>query len=160
MFAADVFIIDPNWKWQAQMSFLLKDKKSMIYNGIILVESSQVAQWVKNLPAKQETRVWSLGWEDPLEEGMADHFSILTWEIPGTEEPGRLQSKGSHRVGHDWSNWPHMHEILSNKKEQISDIQNNMNTSQNFQLSERNWNRKYMFYYYMYRKFRKGRANL
>ena len=57
MFAADVFIIDPNWKWQAQMSFLLKDKKSMIYNGIILVESSQVAQWVKNLPAKQETRV-------------------------------------------------------------------------------------------------------
>ena len=55
MFTADLFIIDPNWKWQAQMSFLLKNKKSMIHNGIILAES--LAQWVKNLSAKQETRV-------------------------------------------------------------------------------------------------------
>ena len=114
----------------------------MIYNGIILSKASQVAQWVKNLPAKQETRVWSLGWEDPLEEGMADHSSILAWEIPGTEEPSMLQSKGSQRVGHDWNNWPHMHVILSNKKEQISDIQNNMDTSQNYQLSERNQKQK------------------
>ena len=92
-------------------------KKAWYINGVILSESSQVAQWVKNLLAKQETRVWSLGWEDPLEEGMADHSSILAWEIPGTEEPGRLQYKGSQRVRHDWSNWPHMHKILSNKKE-------------------------------------------
>ena len=45
---------------------------------------------VKNLPAMQETQVQSLGWEDPLEKGMATHFSILAWRIPWTEEPGRL----------------------------------------------------------------------
>ena len=45
---------------------------------------------VKNLPAMQETQVQSLGWEDPLEKGMATHSSILAWRIPGTEEPGRL----------------------------------------------------------------------
>ena len=48
----------------------------------------------------QETRVWSLGWEDPLEEGMATHSSILAWRIPRTEEPGGLQSTGSPRVRH------------------------------------------------------------
>ena len=52
---------------------------------------------VKNLPAKQETRVGSLGWEDPLEKGMATHSSILGWEIPLTEEPGGLQSLGSQK---------------------------------------------------------------
>ena len=49
----------------------------------------------------KETRVWSLGQEDPLEEEMATHFSIAAWEIPRTEEPGRLQSMGSQRVRHD-----------------------------------------------------------
>ena len=49
----------------------------------------------------QETRVLSLGWEDPLEKEMATHSSILAWEIPWTEEPGGLQSMGSHRVRHD-----------------------------------------------------------
>ena len=48
----------------------------------------------KNLPAVQETRVQSLGWEDPLEEDMAVHSSILAWRIPWTEEPGGLQSQG------------------------------------------------------------------
>ena len=56
---------------------------------------------VKNLPAVQETLVRSLGWEDPLEEGMATHSSILVWRIPWTEEPGGLQSMGSPRVGHE-----------------------------------------------------------
>ena len=60
-----------------------------------------VAQSVKNLPAVQETRVGSLGWEDPLEKEMATHSSILAWKISWTEEPGGLQSMGSHRVGHD-----------------------------------------------------------
>ena len=60
-----------------------------------------MAQMVKNLPAMQETRVPSLGQEDPLEKGMAAHSSILSWRIPWTEEPGRLQSLGSQRVGHD-----------------------------------------------------------
>ena len=60
-----------------------------------------MAQIVKNLPAMQETQVRPLGQEDPLEEGMATHSSILAWEIPWTEEPGGLQSMGSQRVGHD-----------------------------------------------------------
>ena len=55
---------------------------------------------VKNPPAKQETKIPSLGGEDLLEKGMATHSSILAWEIPRTEEPGRLQSMGSQRVGH------------------------------------------------------------
>ena len=63
--------------------------------------ASMVAQTVKNLPAMQETRVRSLGWEDPLEEGIATHSSTLAWRIPWTEEPGRLQSMGSQTVGHD-----------------------------------------------------------
>ena len=50
---------------------------------------------VKNPPAKQETWVQSLGWEDPLEEEMGTHSSLLSWEIPGAEEPGGLQSMGS-----------------------------------------------------------------
>ena len=56
---------------------------------------------VKNLPAIGETWVQSLGWEDPLEEGMASHSSILAWRISWTEEPGRLQSMGLQRVGHN-----------------------------------------------------------
>ena len=58
---------------------------------------------VKNPPAMQElqeTKVGSLGWEDPLEEGMATHSSILAWRIPWTEEPGRLQSRGLEKVRH------------------------------------------------------------
>ena len=58
------------------------------------VDSSLVAQTVKNLTATQETWVRSLGWEDPLEDGIATHFSILAWRIPWTEEPGGLQSMG------------------------------------------------------------------
>ena len=54
-----------------------------------------MAQQVKNPPAMQETLVHFLGWEDPLEEEMATHSSILAWEIPWTEEPGGLQSVGS-----------------------------------------------------------------
>ena len=60
--------------------------------------TSLVAQMVKNLPARQETRVQSLGQEDPLEKGMTTHSSILACRIPWTEEPGRLQSMGSQRV--------------------------------------------------------------
>ena len=58
-------------------------------------------QMVKNPPAVQETRVHSLGRKDPLEKGMAIHSSIVAWRIPWTEEPDRLQSMGSQRVGHD-----------------------------------------------------------
>ena len=58
-------------------------------------------QLVKNPPAMQETQVRSLGLEDPLEKGMGTHSSILAWIISKTEEPDRLQSMGSQRVGHD-----------------------------------------------------------
>ena len=68
-----------------------------------LVWASLVAQMVKRLPSVQETRVWSLGWEDPLEKEMATHSSTLVWKIPRAEEPGRLHSMGSQRVGHDWA---------------------------------------------------------
>ena len=54
-------------------------------------------------PAIQETRVWSLGGEDPLEEEMETHSSILAWRIPWTEDPGGLQSLEAHRVGRDWA---------------------------------------------------------
>ena len=62
--------------------------------------ASLVAQ-TKNPPAMWETWVLSLGWEDPLEDGMATHSSILSWGISWTEEPGGLQSMGSQRVRHD-----------------------------------------------------------
>ena len=64
--------------------------------------TSLVAQMVKNLPVIRKTAVQSLDWEDPLEKGMATHFSILAWRIPWTEEPGELQSMGSQRVRHDF----------------------------------------------------------
>ena len=67
----------------------------------VLSGASLVAQMVKNLPAKQETRVGSLGQEDPLQEGMATHSSFLAWRIPWTEESGGLHPMGSQRVGHD-----------------------------------------------------------
>ena len=69
--------------------------------GILLLPL--VAQTVKNLPAM---RVWCLSREDPLEKRMATHSSILVWEIPWTEEPGRLQSMGSQRVRHAWATNP------------------------------------------------------
>ena len=65
-------------------------------------EKSLVAQMVKNLPAMQETRVQSLGWEEPLEKGMATQSSILAWRIPWTVEPGELWSIKSQKAGHDW----------------------------------------------------------
>ena len=67
----------------------------------MVIGASLVAQRLKHLPAMLETWVRSLGWEDPLEKEMATHSSILAWRTPWTEEPGRLQSTGLQRVGHD-----------------------------------------------------------
>ena len=77
------------WSWVAWMSSLFHAWASL------------VVQLVKNLPAVQETWVWSLGWEDPLEKEMATHSSTLAWRIPWTEEPGRPQSMESQRVRHN-----------------------------------------------------------
>ena len=72
---------------------MLKSNLTVIHR-YARVQASVVAQLVKNPPAMQETRVPSLGWEDPLEEGMATHSGILAWRIPQMEEPGGLQSMG------------------------------------------------------------------
>ena len=69
----------------------------------ILSSNWSMAQQVKNLPAMQETQIWSLGQEDPLEEEMATHSSLPGWRIPWRENPGGLQSVGSQRVRHDWA---------------------------------------------------------
>ena len=69
--------------------------------SLYLRRASQVAQMIKCLPAMRETRVLSLGWEDPLEKEMATHSSTLAWKILRMEEPGGLQSMGSQRVRHD-----------------------------------------------------------
>ena len=66
----------------------------MLFILLYLFRTSLVAQMIKNLPAMRETQVRSLGWEDPLEDGMATHSSILAWRIPWTEETGGLQSTG------------------------------------------------------------------
>ena len=76
--------------------------------GLYHSQDFPVAQMVKNLPAMQETRVVSLGWEDSLEKGTIIHFSILAWRIPSTEMPGGLQSVGLQKVGHDWATNTHI----------------------------------------------------
>ena len=75
----------------------------LICMGVNLNGSSLVAQRVKRLPAMQETWVRFLGQEDPLEKEMATHSSTLAWKIPWTEKPGRQQSLGLQRVGHDFT---------------------------------------------------------
>ena len=73
------------------------------YSRVLLMPKDLVDQMVKNLPSMLETWVLSLGWEDPLEKGMATQSSILAWRIPWAEEPGRLQSMGLQRVRQDWA---------------------------------------------------------
>ena len=77
------------------------------FTSLVWLESKRqinglVAQMIKNPPAVQKTPVWSLGWEDLLENDMATHSNILAWRIPWTEEPHWLKSKGLQRVRHDW----------------------------------------------------------
>ena len=94
-------------------------KKKFVFIYIIIyilfykTWASLVAQMVKRLPTMQETRVRSLGQEDPLEKEMATHSSILAWRIPWTEEPGRLQSMGSQRVRHDWVTSLHLQNLIT-----------------------------------------------
>ena len=71
------------------------------FTSIISLNAPLVAQAVKRLSAMQETRLRSLGWEDPLEKETAARSSILVWKIPWTADPGRLQSMGLQRVRHD-----------------------------------------------------------
>ena len=73
-----------------------------LLNNLLNYLASLVDQTVKRLSTMWETRVWSLGLEDPLEKEMAIYSSTIAWKIPWTEEPGGLQSMGSQRIGHDW----------------------------------------------------------
>ena len=77
--------------------------------------ASQIALVVKNLPANTGD-VRALGQEDPSEKGMATHSGILPWRIPWMEGPGGLQSTGSQRVGHDWSNLAHKHSQIESTR--------------------------------------------
>ena len=78
-----------------------------VYICVCVCVASLVAQTVNNPPAMQETPVWFLGWEDPLEKGMATHSGILAWRIPWTEELDGLQSMESQRVEHNWATNTH-----------------------------------------------------
>ena len=80
-----------------------KNSQRRLNNNNVVIKhcGSPVAQTVKSLPTMRETWVQSLGWEVPLEKEMATHSSSLAWKIPWTENPCRLQSMGSQRVGHD-----------------------------------------------------------
>ena len=96
----DVLTLRPGITWAVIWSEL---EFCTPYFGALLV-----AQMIKNLPEMQETQIWSLGGEDALEKGMATYSSILSWRIPWSEEPGRLQSMGSQRL--DTTEWlTHIH---------------------------------------------------
>ena len=75
-----------------------------LFRSSFLHKGNVMGQTVRRLSVMQKTRVWSLGWEDPLEKEMAAHYSIVAWKIPWITEPGRLPSMGSQRVGHNWAN--------------------------------------------------------
>ena len=85
----------------SQRSLKKQTKKPQILVPLGIERTSLVAQTVKRLSTMRKTRVRALGWGDPLEKEMAIHSSTISRKIPWTEEPGRLQSMGSQRVGHD-----------------------------------------------------------
>ena len=87
----------PQWKWTA---FISDEDRREGLNSL----GFAVAQMATNLYAMQETQVWSLGWKDPLEKGMATHSRILAWRIPWTEEPGGLQPMALQES--DVTEWP------------------------------------------------------
>ena len=87
------------WAWCPKFS--ARPSPGDLWGPLSRKHASLVAQTVKHLPTMQETQVRSLGREVPLEKEIATYSSTLAWKIPWTEEPGRLQSVGSQRVGHD-----------------------------------------------------------
>ena len=139
------------WGWNKGVE---KEIKHKYLAAFIMVQVSLVAQMVKSVPAMQETWVQSLGWEDPLEEEMAIHSSILVWKIPWMEEPGRLQSMGSQRVGHNWvintlfiisqlvKNLPAMQETWVQSLSQQVPLEKDMSTHSSFLAWEIPWTEK------------------
>ena len=93
-----------HWCYLFHLHTSLEIHIHVLYNACLYISrASWLAQIVKNLSAMWEIWVQSLGQEDPLENGMVIHVSILAWRIPQIEEPGGLQSMGSKRVGQDWA---------------------------------------------------------
>ena len=88
-------------RWQFKGFIEIFDVSCLSPSFCFFFSTSLVAQMVRRLPTMQETWVLSLSWEDPLEKEMATHSSTLAWKILWMEEPGRFQSMGSQRVGHD-----------------------------------------------------------
>ena len=108
---AVLHLMRSDWSFESMFPYvcvILLHSQNFLFLGFKHFRASLMAQWVKNLPAMQETQetwVRFLGQEDSLEEETVTHSSILAWEIPWTEDPGRLQqSMGSQRVGHNWAN--------------------------------------------------------
>ena len=94
-----------SWWWKFCWALMDDIERCYLYRNVSkLIQVFDVTSQVAPVDQQetQETWVWSLGLEDPLEEGMATHSNILIWRIPWTEEPGGLQSMESQRVGHDW----------------------------------------------------------
>ena len=90
--------------------FLLRGKKNCpLFSQLILGFLASSVESI-SVPYIQVHWLKSMGWEDPLEKGMAIHSSIPAWRIPWTEEPGGIRFMGSQRVGHDWSNSAHRHD--------------------------------------------------
>ena len=120
----------------AQPCLTLCDPMDYTVHGIL---QAGILEWVEdpllqgifptqrlNLPVMQETRAQSLGWEDPLEKGMAIHFSILACRIPWTEEPGRQQFWGLQRVRHDWMTNTHTFVQIAVSQFWIQDLKNKL----------------------------------
>ena len=96
--------------YELNIYFLTNVLNEILWNSFLNVDKCiMVAQMVKKIPIMQETWVWFLGQEDPLEKGMATHSSILAWRIPWIEEPGGLYSPWDRRVGCNWATFTHTH---------------------------------------------------
>ena len=107
VFQNDYFALSPAVYEESSSCSALSIVRFLKKHSNKYIGTSQVVQWQRIcLPTKetQETWVWSLSGEEPLQKEMATHSSILAWRIPWTEEPSRLQSMGSQRVGHYWAN--------------------------------------------------------
>ena len=107
------YIMEKEWVLISSSSYKDTNLIMVVPWWLIGHSSSLVAQTIKPLPTMRKTRVQSLGQEDPLEKEMATHSSSLARKIPWTEEPGRLQSTGSQRVGHDWASSFHFTSLQS-----------------------------------------------
>ena len=133
-------------QWQADSYPLCHQRSpcfSILRPSSIGPWASLVAQRVKRLPAMQDTWVWSLSQEDPLEKEMAPYSSTLAWKISWTDKPGRLQSMGFQRVGHDWATSLSFFHFLSAHGDQglYLDRGRNWGTLNNRTSSLRQWPR-------------------